>query len=217
MLGALIMAYPAMGVDQNALTMPENVANIVQKSFDKGLFSLIFSSSGQFITNNLQFSVAFLESGWYPAEMRMVLSLKGGVAMAGYQTQQRKALVDFLSRHPGQALTAQALCQALKEDRTAHPIGDSTVYRLLQKLAAEGVIKRYLLEGSRCYVYEMPLQGDHCGGHLHIKCTLCHKLIHLGEEETTSVMREAEKEGFALDREQTLLLGQCAACREGEQ
>ena len=137
--------------------------------------------------------------------------------MAGYQTQQRKALLDYLYRHPGSAMTAQALAHALRADpRTQPKPGESTVYRQLQRLSREGIIKRYLLEGSRCYVYEMPLQGDHCGGHLHIKCTLCHKLIHLGEEETTSVMREAEKEGFALDREQTLLLGQCAACREGE-
>ena len=136
--------------------------------------------------------------------------------MAGYQTQQRKALVDFLSRHPGQALTAQALCQALKEDRTAHPIGDSTVYRLLQKLAAEGVIKRYLLEGSRCYVYEMPGGTGPCGGHLHMRCTSCDKLIHLGEEPTSLVAREAGRAGFALDKEHTMLLGRCAACRKEE-
>lgn len=135
--------------------------------------------------------------------------------MAGYQTQQRRALVDYLCRHPGHAFTARGLAQALKEDPlTASTIGESTVYRLLQKLTSAGIIKRYLSEGSRSYVYEMPPRGRSCDEHLHIKCTLCHKLIHLGEEETSRVMQEAEKEGFALDKEQTLLLGLCAACRK---
>lgn len=134
--------------------------------------------------------------------------------MGGYQTLQRKALVDFLRRHPGRAFTARGLAKALKEaPLTAQTVGESTVYRLLQKLTAQGLVKRYLLEGSRCYVYEMPPAGRSCDGHLHLKCTLCHKLIHLGDEETGRVTREAEKQGFALDKEQTLLLGQCAACR----
>jgi len=136
------------------------------------------------------------------------------MAMTGYQTQQSKALVAFLYRHPGWAFTARGLAKALKDDPlTDQTVGESTVYRLLQKLVAEGIIKRYLSEGSRCYVYEMPPYGRPCNEHLHIKCTLCHKLIHLGEAETNRVMQEAEKEGFVLDREQTLLLGQCAACR----
>lgn len=149
--------------------------------------------------------------------MRIVLSLKGGVAMAGYQTQQRKALLDYLYRHPGSAMTAQALAHALRADpRTQPKPGESTVYRQLQRLSREGVIKRYLLEGSRCYVYEMPGGTGPCGGHLHMRCTSCDKLIHLGEEPTSLVAREAGRAGFALDKEHTMLLGRCAACRKEE-
>ncbi|MDI9521487.1 MAG: transcriptional repressor [Bacillota bacterium] len=134
--------------------------------------------------------------------------------MGGYQTLQRKALVDFLRQHPGRAFTARDLIKALKEDPfSAQTVGESTVYRLLQKLTAQGLVKRYLLEGSRSYVYEISPVGRSCDGHLHLKCTRCHKLIHLGEEETGRVTREAEKQGFTLDKGQTLLLGQCAACR----
>lgn len=136
------------------------------------------------------------------------------MAVSGYQTLQRKALVDFLRQRSGLAFTARGLAKALKEDPlTAQTIGESTVYRLLQKLTAQGLVKRYLSEGSRCYVYEMIPSGRGCDAHLHLKCTLCHRLIHMGEEETGRITREAEEQGFALDKGQTLLLGQCAACR----
>ena len=174
----------------------------------------VHEASSSFFVNFTSWLLFFSRRGIF--KLRMILNLRlGGVDVGGYQTLQRKALVDFLYRHPGLAFTAQGLAKALKEDPvTAQTVGESTVYRLLQKLTAQGLLKRYLSEGSRCYVYEMTPRGRSCDGHLHLKCIRCHKLIHLGEEETSRITRETEKQGFSLDKGQTLLIGQCAACRE---
>lgn len=133
--------------------------------------------------------------------------------MTGYRTRQREALLDYFARHRGQAMSAQALAQAVRDDPAVTPKpGRSTVYRLLQKLADEGLVKRYMQDNSRQFVYEMTDQDEHCSEHLHLKCMTCEKLIHLDREETGRVRRDVARDGFQLDSRHTVLFGLCADC-----
>lgn len=135
--------------------------------------------------------------------------------MTGYQTKQREALLNYFRRHRGQAFSAQQLAQEMQNDPAVTPKpARSTVYRLLQKLADEGLIKRYMQENSRQFVYEMTDRDEHCSEHLHLKCTGCEKLIHLDKEETDRVREDIERDGFTLDNRQTVLFGLCADCRK---
>ena len=131
--------------------------------------------------------------------------------MAGYVTQQRKALQAFFARHPGRAMSVPQITDALRQDERVSPKpGQSTVYRLVQKMVEEGLITKHIPEGSRHFVYAMPPAA--CQNHLHLRCTVCDKLVHMDEQETDDVARAAHREGFALDRGQTVLFGRCAAC-----
>lgn len=138
--------------------------------------------------------------------------------MTGYRTRQREALLDYFCRHRGQAMSAQDLAQAIQDDPTVMPKpGRSTVYRLVQKLADEGLIKRYMQENSRQFVYEMTDRDEHCSEHLHLKCITCEKLIHLDREETNRVKDDVARDGFQLDSRQTVLFGLCAHCRKEQE
>lgn len=138
--------------------------------------------------------------------------------VTGYRTQQREALLNYFCRHRGQAMSAQDLAQGILDDPTVTPKpGRSTVYRLVQKLADEGLIKRYMQENSRQFVYEMTDRDEHCSEHLHLKCITCEKLIHLDKEETSRVRQDVERDGFQLDSRHTVLFGLCAHCRKEQE
>ena len=95
--------------------------------------------------------------------------------MNGYQTEQKRLLLDYLSRHAERAFTPAELAQALADGG----IGKSTVYRLIARLSEEGAVRRFAREGGGvAYQY---LSGEHCASHLHLRCTACGRVIHLSE------------------------------------
>lgn len=61
----------------------------------------------------------------------------------GYKTKQREEILSFFRQHPGQHITAQELCTAL------NGVSKATVYRALDRLVQEGLLRRYTLEGGR--------------------------------------------------------------------
>ncbi len=136
--------------------------------------------------------------------------------MSSYQTQQRAALLDYLHRHADEAFTAADLSRGMRLDPEV-PVapGVSTVYRLLTKLTQEGSIRRFVQEEGRQYLY----QALACGrgeGHLHLKCSQCGRFIHMGEDQSSRILRNISQElRFQVDEEQTVLVGHCAQC-EGE-
>ena len=93
-----------------------------------------------------------------------------------YQTRQRRAVLEFLAQHAERQFTVDELLAAMG---AAAP-GRSTAYRLLDRLAEEGAVRRFLPEGTHTAAYQATATG-HCDAHLHLKCVTCGKLIHLDE------------------------------------
>ncbi len=128
-----------------------------------------------------------------------------------YRTEQREMLVDFLREHADRQYTASDLTRALGADH----IGQATVYRLIKRLVEEGVVRAFAIgDGHRTY-YQY-INGETCTSHLHLKCTVCGRLYHLGgcvseflEKQILATHR------FALDEQKTMLFGTCHKCRGG--
>jgi Fur family ferric uptake transcriptional regulator len=130
--------------------------------------------------------------------------------MAKYTTKQRMLLLDFLSEHIDETLSAGQIAEAL----TGKGISASAIYRNLAALEQEGKVKR-LPKPGRTETYYRYTDGEHCRGHLHLSCLCCGKTIHVEETETEALARRlAKNEGFALDREDTVLYGICADCQK---
>lgn len=128
--------------------------------------------------------------------------------MKGYQTEQKKLLLAYLSSHADRAFTIDELTEVM----TVSGVGKSTVYRLVARLAEEGAIRRYAREEGRGYSYQY-LERMECHSHLHMRCTLCGKVIHLSEGISRLFAQAVlESDRFYLDDGRTLLFGRCAAC-----
>ena len=128
----------------------------------------------------------------------------------GYRTEQKKLLLLYLSTHAERAFSLRELAETMSECG----VGKSTVYRLVAQMCEEGAVRRCAQERGRGYLYQY-LDRTDCAAHLHLRCTACGQITHLGEEETSLFERVlAENNSFVLDDQRTLLFGRCASCRE---
>jgi Fur family ferric uptake transcriptional regulator len=129
-----------------------------------------------------------------------------------YHTEQKDALLSFLAEHAQRQFTIRCLAQELTQEAS---IGESTVYRLMKQLLAEGRVRRFIVGGAR-QVYYQYVDGDSCNSHLHLKCTACGRLFHLDGSVSDFMQKQIlATNRFTLDEHQTMLFGICARCREG--
>jgi Fur family ferric uptake transcriptional regulator len=118
-----------------------------------------------------------------------------------------------MKAHSEQAFTIEELCEKMKEepDISAVP-GKSTVYRIMPELVEEGLVKRFIKENSRQFLYQM-VCGEHCGRHLHMKCSVCGRLYHMEDQESEELLLQVmQKHHFQIDEGKTMLFGQCEDC-----
>lgn len=128
--------------------------------------------------------------------------------MKGYQTEQKKLLLAYLSSHADRSFTLDELAAVM----TACGVGKSTVYRLVARLSDEGAVRRYAREEGRGYTYQY-LERQECHSHLHLRCSICGRVIHLSEDISRIFAKTLlESNQFQLDDGRTLLFGRCDAC-----
>ena len=136
----------------------------------------------------------------------------------GYQTKQKEHLLGYLKAHADRHITAAELLRALTDNGT--PLGAATVYRQLEKLEAQGLVRRYCLDdrGSACWQYTGDATHPACESHFHLKCTRCGTLFHLECGHLNEIAAHvAAEHGFAIDPTRTVFYGICASCSGAEQ
>ena len=130
--------------------------------------------------------------------------------MSKYMTRQRKALLDYLSRHADQTLSAQEIAAALEGEG----VSLSAVYRNLSELEAEGKLRRTDRGGAREAYYQY-IDADACKGSLHLQCKKCGRTFHMDASGAEQLLGVVEKtEGFAVDKADTVLYGVCEICQD---
>ena len=126
-----------------------------------------------------------------------------------YSTRQRDAILSFL-RENNAHVRASDIVFHLKEQ--GYKISTATVYRTLDKLVCDGVVRKIVVgdDVGACYQY---LDGDNCAEHFHLKCIKCGRFIHLSCEFLHSVEEHIFKDhGFTVSSGKTVIYGTCAQC-----
>lgn len=131
-----------------------------------------------------------------------------------YKTKQREMVLQYLESKPGVHITACDVCEFFKQQGAS--IGQSTIYRQLERLVDEGIVTKYVIDGNcpACFEYvgeEGHVDTDTC---YHCKCEKCGKLIHLHCSELEEVQVHLfEEHKFRLNTMRTVLYGLCDQCR----
>lgn len=131
-----------------------------------------------------------------------------------YKTKQSESIERLLWENRARHLTAEELYRLLREAGVS--IGQTTVYRHLDKLCADGTVRKFL-GGDSGACYQLTQGGDACRAHYHLKCTACGKLIHAQCAYLDTLSAHIQKEhGFLVDGSKTVLYGLCSDCAKKE-
>ena len=135
----------------------------------------------------------------------------------GYKTKQREYILAFLQNSEGRHITVAELVRHLQDNAT--PVGTATVYRTLEQLVEEGMVRKYVLDGKSSACYQFLSDEPHlCQEHFHLKCTCCGRLFHVSCDYLNQLGEHLlEHHGFVIDHTKTVLYGLCADCAAKEQ
>ncbi len=129
-----------------------------------------------------------------------------------YNTKQREKILQYLKDNSTSNITAEEILKFFTNSN--ENIGKATVYRYLNNLVEENIVKKYMVEDRNCSCYQY-VGDEHCGEHYHLKCEKCEKIIHLECEEFNYIQQHILKDhNFELDRVKTVLYGICNECKK---
>jgi Fur family ferric uptake transcriptional regulator len=132
-------------------------------------------------------------------------------AVTKYKTKQRDQILDCLIRNKDHHITAVEIITALKQG--GNPVSKATVYRYLDKLVSQGIVRKYFIEEGKSACYQYIAKNEDCGEHYHLKCIECGQLIHVEckyLEELDSHVKFHH--AFEVDHSKTVLYGCCSNC-----
>ena len=133
-----------------------------------------------------------------------------------YHTKRRDEILRCIEGFDGRHFTAADVAAKLTADGST--VGPATVYRTIDRLAEEGILRKYVIDGTTaaCYQKEAASGGD-CREHFHLKCESCGRLFHTECRELSRIAAHIrEDHGFRLNSARTVFYGTCADCLAGK-
>jgi Fur family ferric uptake transcriptional regulator len=130
---------------------------------------------------------------------------------ASYNTQQRKLILDYMAGLGDTHVTVGQIARHFEHEDAA--IGQTTIYRYLEKLVNEGKIRRYVFSEGDSACYQYVNNDGECQEHFHLKCEKCGKLIHLECDLLDEIQRHVlNKHDFQINMLKTVFYGKCKEC-----
>lgn len=136
---------------------------------------------------------------------------------AQYKTRQMTELLTFLESVQGSHVTVRDICGHFQSVGIA--VGTTTIYRNLEKMVKEGMVAKYVVEGtsSACFEYIGTLEGCERPVCYHCKCEKCGKLMHLQCNEVGSLRQHLlEYHDFEMNSLRTVFYGICGECKKSD-
>ncbi len=121
-------------------------------------------------------------------------------------TRQRAAIWDVLIAEPDAHLSAEEVVERVRESLPG--VNASTIYRTLDVLVEDGLVRRADLGGDRAY-YE----PAHEHLHHHLICERCGAVVHVHDDMLEELRpRVTASTGFVLSDREISLFGLCRGC-----
>ena len=127
-----------------------------------------------------------------------------------YNTKQRDTILRCIESFGDAHFTAADVVE-----RLSGKIGQATVYRMIDRLADEGRLRKYVVDGTTAACYQSVPDNDaaDCRDHFHLKCEVCGRLIHVECGELTRIADHVKSgHGFEIDKSRTVFYGICREC-----
>jgi Fur family ferric uptake transcriptional regulator len=131
---------------------------------------------------------------------------------SAYSTQQGRSILDYMASMGNAHVTACQILRYFKDEGV--DIGQTTIYRHLEKLTEEGKVHKYVLRDGQSACYQYADSGEACRDHFHLKCEICGRLIHLDCELLNTIQGHVlDKHDFEINMRKTVFYGKCEKCK----
>lgn len=128
-----------------------------------------------------------------------------------YKTRQKQAILEFLKKNKDNHVTVNDISVYL-ENNNCH-VGVTTIYRYLDKLLEQGVVRKYTVDNSTSACFQYVESDENCHEHFHLKCEICGRLIHLNCNHISEMCKHIFNDhGFKPDMMRTVFYGICSVC-----
>lgn len=130
---------------------------------------------------------------------------------SGYRTKQREAILRYLKSSSSKHVSIDDVLNFLRAD--GEKVGRTTIYRYMEKLTEEGILRKYFIEEGAGACYQYIDQELGCEEHFHLKCLKCGKLIHVECDYLSHIGAHIlEEHEFQIDNTKTVFYGTCGEC-----
>lgn len=132
---------------------------------------------------------------------------------SGYNTRQKEKLLSYLISNKNEHTNVTRISAFLESEGTH--VGTATIYRQLDRLVEQGIVRRYTIDGKTGACYQYVGSSGECHQHFHLKCKSCGRLIHTDCARLSEINSHIlEHHGFSVDTSMTVFYGICSDCRE---
>lgn len=130
-----------------------------------------------------------------------------------YHTDQKNMIFRYFERNNDRQISASEIKEELAVAN--QKIGLATIYRHLDSLEKQGVIRKFADESGKKSCWQYAGGNENCSSHYHLKCEKCGKIIHLDcgfvSDIDAHILTEHQ---FTMDRTKTVFYGTCAGCSQ---
>lgn len=130
---------------------------------------------------------------------------------AHYKTKSGNAIISYLETVKDSYVTAAQIVRHLQAELGA--VSRPTVYRQLEKMVSEGMVRKYFFDGSSvaCFQYVDPNGQEQ--DLYHLKCEVCNNVFDFECDEVTDISRHiSQAHAFQVNDSKTVFYGKCEMC-----
>lgn len=130
---------------------------------------------------------------------------------SSYNTLSRSAIDGIFVGNKDKSYSVDEILSILSE--MGITVNKTTVYRYVTQLAKNNVLIKFVAEKGEKTLYKFNDKNLGCDNHLHLKCSLCGKIEHLGCDDMEQFKKHIFNEhGFLLNCSSSVLYGVCKKC-----
>lgn len=125
-----------------------------------------------------------------------------------YKTKSKNAILNYFISHSQTSIPASKIINDCSNEASR-----ATVYRIIDSLLNEGQIKKFYNESTHEFEYQYSEEKDFFLMQMHMKCSMCGKIIKLSCKSVKSFVSHLGKEhDFNVNQGLTMIYGVCGSC-----
>lgn len=130
-----------------------------------------------------------------------------------YHTKSKKDIMAYIELNKEKRFSVAQLHNYLKS--IGRNTNITTIYRNLDKMTEKGELLKFKDTKDDCFVYQYHQPDIDCYEHLHIQCSSCGKIIHMGHEFMEGLVEYLSNTyGFNIICKESVMIGLCKECRK---